>query len=330
MSYTLTKNGIRISKFFAVTATMIGYKAAKVGQTRVLITLDIPEDAITNVARTSVVVKETAKYRTNKAKVLKIEDEDGKEYNEAVTGFYKEKSLTYRLNELVEVSNYDMNLEEVCSTGIHFFLTKRVAELYSSGAIETGFYQSWHENGEKFEECTYVNGKLEGSYQTWYANGQKDIECTYVNGTLNGLYQSWHENGEKWVECTYVNGKLEGSYQTWYANGQKDIECTYVNGTLNGLYQRWYANGQKEVESTYVTGKLEGLYQTWYDNGEKKEKCTYVNGWRDGLYQSWHANGQKGVECTYVNGALNGLYQHWNSNGQKYKECTYVNGKETS
>jgi antitoxin component YwqK of YwqJK toxin-antitoxin module len=209
---------------------MIGYKAAKVGKTRVLITLDIPDDAITNVDRASVAVKDTAKYRTNKAKVVKIEDDDGKEYTEAVTGFYREKLLTYRLNELVEVSDYDMNLENVCSTGIHFFRTKRVAELYSSGAIETGLYQSWHENGEKWVECTYVNGKLEGLYQRWYENGQKLDECTYVNGQREGLYQRWYENGQTFTECTFVNGRKDGLYHHWNENGQKWEECTFVNG----------------------------------------------------------------------------------------------------
>ena len=209
---------------------MIGYKAAKVGETRVLITLDIPDDAITNVARTSVVVKDTAKYRTNKANVLKIEDEDGKEYTEAVTVFYRENSLTYKLNELVEVSNYDMNLEEVCSSGIHFFLTKRVAELYSRDSIQNGLYQSWYKNGEKWVECTYVNGKREGLFQEWRRNGQKLEEFTLVNGLAEGLYQSWHQNGEKWVECTFVNGRFEGVYQCWYSNGQKYSESTYVNG----------------------------------------------------------------------------------------------------
>jgi len=187
---------------------MIGYKAAKVGKTRVLITLDIPEDAITNVARTSVVVKDTAKYRTNKAKVLKIEDEAGKEYTEAITGFYDLESLTYRLNELVEVPEYDMNLEEVCSTGIHFFRTKRVAELYDRYSIQNGLLQRWHANGEKHEESTFVNGRIEGLYQRWYVNGQKKEECIYVNGQREGLYQTWYANGEKEVECTYVNGKI--------------------------------------------------------------------------------------------------------------------------
>ena len=257
---------------------MIGYKVAKVGKVRVVITLDIPDDAITNVDRTSVVVKDTAKYRTNKAEVLKIEDEDGKEYTEAITGFYHLESLTYRLNELVEVSDYDMDLEKVCSTGIHFFLTKCVAELYTPYSIENGLFQSWYDNGQKEEEYTLVNGERDGLYQSWYSNGQKFTECTYVNGWIDGLYQRWHENGDKRVECTYVNEKLEGLYQSWYENGEKWEECTYVDGELEGLYRSWHENGQKWQECTYVSGVYNGLYQAWYENGYKHQEYTYVNG----------------------------------------------------
>jgi antitoxin component YwqK of YwqJK toxin-antitoxin module len=235
---------------------MIGYKVAKVGETRVLITLDIPEDAITNVARTSAVVKGTAKYRTNKAKVVKIEDDDGKEYTEAATGFYVGKSLTYKLNELVEVPEYDMDLEKVCSTGIHFFQTKCVAELYARGSIQNGLYQAWHDNGQIQEESTFVNGRVEGLYQRWYENGQKRLEYTVVNGKLEGLYQTWHENGQKREEAMYVDGVKDGLYQSWHENGEKHEECRLVNGMRDGLYQTWYANGEKGVEYTYVNGNI--------------------------------------------------------------------------
>jgi antitoxin component YwqK of YwqJK toxin-antitoxin module len=234
---------------------MIGYKAAKVGETRVVITLDIPDDAITNVARTSVLVKDTAKYRTNKAKVLKIEDDDGKEYTEAVTGFFIVKSLTYKLNDLVKVSDYDMDVEQVCSSGIHFFRTKRIAELYGRNSIENGLFQRWHDNGEKDEECTFRNGKKDGLYQRWYENGRKWVECTYRNRKLEGLYQRWYENRQKWEECRLVNGMKDGLYQSWHENGQKWEEAMYVDGVKDGLYQRWYENGETWEDCTYVDGE---------------------------------------------------------------------------
>ena len=89
---------------------MLGYKASKNGDTRVIVTLEIPEDAITNMKRKDIVNAETAKYRCNKAKVLKIEDEDGKEYSYATSIYYnyismfvtKTSTLTYNVGVMVD------------------------------------------------------------------------------------------------------------------------------------------------------------------------------------------------------------------------------------
>ena len=123
---------------------MLGYKVAKNGETRVVVTLEIPEDAITNINRINVAVKEYAKYRCNKAKVIKIEDENEKEYTSAKSFNYDKKTLEYVLNDIILVDDYDMNLNNVCSTGIHFFLTYRCAKLYGLYTIENGvLYCPW-------------------------------------------------------------------------------------------------------------------------------------------------------------------------------------------
>jgi antitoxin component YwqK of YwqJK toxin-antitoxin module len=75
-------------------------------------------------------------------------------------------------------------------------------------------------------------------------NAQKFIECHYRNGKLNGLYQSWFENGQKWVECHYLYDNYHGLYIRWWIIGEKEIECQcgspmarYLYGKVNGLYQ---------------------------------------------------------------------------------------------
>lgn len=184
---------------------MIGYKVAKNNDTRVIMTLEIPDDAITNINRKDIVDASTAKYRTNKAKVLKIEDKDGKEYTSANSFIYNKKPLEYKLNETIVIDDYDINLEEVRSSGIHFFITKRVAELYYLNKIENCLFQSWYDNGQKEEESNFVNGELHGLYQQWHENGQKLVECTYVNGELHGLYQRWDYNGQRKEKSNIVN-----------------------------------------------------------------------------------------------------------------------------
>ena len=208
---------------------MIGYKIAKNGERRVVVTLEIPNDALTNMNRSSIAVKETAKYRANKAKVLKIEDDEGNCYSTA-TSFNYDKSLEHKLGEVIEEPSYDKDPEEVYAEGIHYYLNKRVAELYGLMNIFNGLFENWHENGQKAEEIGYVDGKKHGLCQRWYMNGQKQMEIVYVNGKRHGLSQLWYENGQKWVECSFVYGAIHGLYREWGEDGVKIKEATYVNG----------------------------------------------------------------------------------------------------
>jgi antitoxin component YwqK of YwqJK toxin-antitoxin module len=235
--------------------TMIGYKIAKNGDKRVVVTLEIPSDALTNMGRSSIAVRETAKYRANKAIILKIEDVEGNCYETATSFNYDKKSLAYKVGELLEEPSYNMNPEAVCAAGIHFFLDRHVAELYGREMVVNGLYQVWYANGQKREETTYVNGKRNGLYQMWYANGQKCEEYTYVDEKRHGLYQSWYENGQKCEEYTYVDEEdIRGLYQSWHENGQKCEEATYIDGGVQGLYQYWNEDGTINEEITFIDG----------------------------------------------------------------------------
>jgi hypothetical protein len=173
---------------------MLGYKAAKSGDTRVLITLEIPEDALTNMARSSVVIRETAKHRTNRAKVLKIEDEKGVSYPSASSAMFPTKEMTYRMGEMVEEPSYTLNSEDVCGEGIHFFLSRKVAELYGLNKVQNGFWQAWHENGRQAAEATFVDGKAQGTYRSWHPDGTKLAEMSFVDGIMHSsVYSPWFD-----------------------------------------------------------------------------------------------------------------------------------------
>ena len=165
---------------------MLGYMLEMVGKTRAIITLEIPDDAITNMTRRDIVNAETAHYRTNKAKVLKIQDENGNEYNHAVSFNYG-MLHEYLVDKPIEAIKYDMNMENVCRISMNFFLTRRCAELYGLKSVENGLYQRWYDNGQRAEECMYKNGLRNGLYRRWNANGQKMEQCMYENGEILGL-----------------------------------------------------------------------------------------------------------------------------------------------
>ncbi len=245
---------------------MLAYKAALNGDKDVLITLEIPSDAITNLNRSNIVNKETAKYRTNKAKVLKIEDKEGNPYETATTAFYEHKDLTYRVGETLTCEDYTMDPEMVCAAGIHFFLTREVAEQYGVEHLENGILRAWHANGQMSCETTYVNGKEDGVCQFWYANGQKRYELPYANGAMEGVRREWYANGQKASEDTYVNGNMHGRCVGWFENGVKQYEAMLQNWLEVGYARFWHKNGQLESETLYSDGVVK-MKRKWTEDG---------------------------------------------------------------
>ena len=60
----------------------------------------------------------------------------------------------------------------------------------------TGFVVAKHENGQKAEEGTFKDGKLEGLVTKWYENGQKQSETTYKDGKAVSM-TIWDEEGNE-------------------------------------------------------------------------------------------------------------------------------------
>lgn len=163
--------------------TSIGYKKLRNGWIAKLQIL-----GETNENRQNIVDKNYAKYRTSEAKVLKIFKKSGEsteETHESISGLYN-KNFTYKTGEIVKPNSFDPDLGEVCSSGIHYFKTYEQAYMWTlEYANYTGEYKEWHNNGQLFIECEFINGVRHGSYREWYDNGQLWIESEYVNGTLH-------------------------------------------------------------------------------------------------------------------------------------------------
>ncbi len=246
---------------------MLGYKIASNNNTRVLVTLQIPKDARTNIQRKDIKNKKYAKYRCNKATVISIVDQEGNKYKSANTSFYNKKKLTYIVGKKVIEPKYNIDVETVCGEGIHFFLDKEVAILYFIDDIKDGEYKSWYDNGQPMIQKTYVEGKLHGYYKEWYLNGQLMYQIEYKDGKENGEYKSWYNNGQIMVQTTYKDGKCDGEYKKWYEKGKLHTQTTYKDGKYHGKYTKWFENGIIMVEKRYIEGKLHGEYTSWHEDG---------------------------------------------------------------
>ena len=75
---------------------------------------------------------------------------------------------------------------------------------------------------EERESITYLKGSdtpYTGKAFTFYENGQKWQEVNYKNGKPDGLWVSWHENGEKRGEGNIKDGK-QISKKWWHNKGE--------------------------------------------------------------------------------------------------------------
>jgi antitoxin component YwqK of YwqJK toxin-antitoxin module len=232
--------------------TMItGYKK---GANNTLIILDIPSDSLYNMNRSDIVNKQFAKYRCSYAIVKEIIDlKSGEKMNE--TQSMNDKNFKYSVGQKVVPNTFDTNLENICSSGIHFFLDKECAELYEHFPTN-GEYKNWYDNGQLLKHCFYKNGKLDGEYKIWYDNEQLSRHCFYKNGKIDGEFKEWHSNGKLSTYYFYKNGELDGELKEWYDNGQLCILCFYKNGKYDGELKEWYPNGQLYIHCFYNDGNL--------------------------------------------------------------------------
>ena len=243
---------------------MLGYKAAKsLLDKHIVITLEIPEDAITNMKRKNIFKAETAFYRTNKAKVIKIEDSEGKIYDEVDLN---NKKVKYIVNNEVVSHDFNMNLESAEISGIDFFLSKDIAKNYPHPDKYNGVLESYYEDGRKSYEAT---NKPHGLETAWFRNGSKNSEIRYVDGIKNGLEEVWYENGTLRAKLPFTNGMLEGVFETWYENGNKQCEDPYKNGKRVGVFRSWHENGNKDKEYTCENGMIIGMIKCWDENGNQ-------------------------------------------------------------
>ena len=141
---------------------------------KLLIELHIPEYAITNIKRNNIVNPDTASYRSNIAYVKNIRNIlNNKEHYMAESMYainYTNNMFLYVVNRLIE-TYYDTNINNECSNGIHFFLSKEVALQYALFSIENGDLCTYYLNGAIKTKTSYKDGKLL-SYYDYYHDGR--------------------------------------------------------------------------------------------------------------------------------------------------------------
>jgi len=198
-----------------------------------------------------------AKYRCDQAFVLDIYHSlDKTRHIEKGYGL-QDTLFPYTVGEYVNVKDYDKNVEKVCSTGIHYFLSE-----------EPAFF--WH-----IDKSNYT-----GIWKKWYPNGQLEYEIYYKDGRLNGEEKWWYSNGKLEKHVFYKDGLKDGDVKSWYKNGQLEYQAFYKNGQKDGE-EKWYKNGIVKYQAFYKNGQQDGNQKWWYNNGQLASQEIYNNGQKD-------------------------------------------------
>ena len=153
-----------------------------------IVVLEKLKDTITNEMRKDIFDIKRAQYRGNKFKVIDIISKVGiknkKEKENQINNIQEissdyDSKFVYRKNEIVKCNDYDTNIVQECSSGIHYYLSWNSAYYHRLDKIllekdtqYTGKDYLWYYNGKILTETNYVNGKLQGEEKSWHINGK--------------------------------------------------------------------------------------------------------------------------------------------------------------
>jgi len=172
-----------------------------------IVVLKKTDKTITNESRKSIIDPRYAKFRGNRFEVVCIFDAfDCDEEYVSAPSCYK-TDFYYKIDCIVEVKNFDPNIEDVCSTGIHYFKDVRGAYFYNLRTVGfSGQFIQYYDDGQKMWDFNLVNGKLEGNYIEWYNNGKMKTKKNYTDFVLKGECTEWNDSGQIISKRNYVNG----------------------------------------------------------------------------------------------------------------------------
>ena len=76
-----------------------------------------------------------------------------------------------------------------------------------------GIWTGWHENGKKWSQLSFKEGKKSGLQENWYDNGQKELQGRYEKGEPIDKWSWWYYDGAQMQEGMYRDdGTFEGLY----------------------------------------------------------------------------------------------------------------------
>jgi hypothetical protein len=163
-------------------------------------------DTLTNEDRKDIMDARYAKFRANKLKVCIIVDIFNlfKKIEHVINNYFGKK-VKYQVNEIVKPDIYDMDSDNVCAGGIHYFNDMCRAFYYRSRRrYHTGNWIDWYDNGQIRLQSNYRDGKKIGLWIEWHGNGQMSYRGNYRDDKKTGDWIHWYDDGLIISDSTYL------------------------------------------------------------------------------------------------------------------------------
>ena len=221
---------------------MIGYINGLLDDSQsVLITLEIPDDAITNINRPNIKFNDFATHYCNKAKVIDITDSNNNKLEKCNRYVFIKHPDTYSINEYIETDYNGSSIE--CKKLIQFNLSKEPLKLIMDNNRE-GIYYLYNKDGSVERTSEYKNNKLNGKtiifkerdcYIEQIYNDDEIVETLFYNENnelFNGIHSEYYPNGELACKKKFINGKLNDTTYYYGLNGDIIAKMNYKDNEL--------------------------------------------------------------------------------------------------
>lgn len=252
---------------------------------------------ITTLDRKSVVNKTFAQGRGNEFFVEEIIDKTNPiEIYDSTYNHSDYVGIQYNLNakvkytkgSIVKIADFDMDLENNNSSGIHFFssidcayynynkphvvishlVNNTTAVKKNDLTFEVNLYTP---DGFLVSQTTYPFGKH--SYY-WYNSLYKifeyktalcETDLRYSSDIKVGEARQWHTNGQLKSLCNFANAGTKENFQKTYCYGNfKD-----------GIFKEYYDNSSPKIIGQYKNGYRCGEWKIYLDNGNLHSTVTF-------------------------------------------------------
>lgn len=160
---------------------------------------------------------EFALYRTNKCKLIGVEDLSGNLLNltelEPVRFINNDSNVIFKLNEITKVTSFD-NSTNIIGDGILIFLNIMRAKFYLLEYLNNGLLIKWRDNGIVYSEVNFSNNKKHGISKYYHNNGNIKKVCEYKNNNLINIETIYDINGTVFKIIDHTIKFEESIYKT--------------------------------------------------------------------------------------------------------------------